>query len=61
MTQSQPRRRRSMTHRMTQAMAALAIAGVLGTGLLACGRYGPPQPYPPEPESSAWTRPALSW
>jgi len=41
-----------MTHRMTQAAALLALLGVLAGGLLACGRYGPPQPYPPDIEAS---------
>ena len=46
MTQHGPRGRRFMTQSMTRAAAALAIAGLLGAGTLACGRYGPPQPYP---------------
>jgi predicted small lipoprotein YifL len=36
-----------MTRRMTQATAALMLAGLVAGSLLACGRYGPPQPYPP--------------
>lgn len=47
MTQAGPHGRRFMTHSMTRAAAALAIAGLLGVGTLACGRYGPAQPYPP--------------
>jgi len=50
MTQTEPRPQPSMTRRMTQTAALLAIAGVLSAGALACGKYGPPQPYPPEVE-----------
>jgi predicted small lipoprotein YifL len=37
----------SMTQRMTRAAAAILVVILLGGSLVACGRYGPPQPYPP--------------
>jgi hypothetical protein len=44
MTQS---RGQTMTHFLTRTAAGLALLGVLVSSGVACGRYGPPQPYPP--------------
>ena len=41
------RRLRDMTHPMTRTAAAIALLGLLAGGVVACGRYSPPQPYPP--------------
>jgi hypothetical protein len=45
------RGRSSVTQRMTQLAAALALLGALSTVVAACGRYGPPEPYPPGVEA----------
>ena len=53
---------RSMTQALSRGAATLALAGLLtgaAAGLLGCGRYGPPQAYPPgveEPEEEEGRR-----
>jgi len=47
MTRSAGGSRGFMTQRMTRAAAALLVGALLGGSLVACGRYGKPQPYPP--------------
>jgi len=36
-----------MTRRGTRVVAGILLGVLLGGSLVACGRYGPPQPYPP--------------
>jgi hypothetical protein len=41
---------RTMTHGWVRSLLlTLLLVGVAG-GVAACGKYGPPQPYPPEVE-----------
>ena len=37
---------------MTRNFAWLIVAVALAGALAGCGRYGPPEPYPPEPEEA---------
>jgi len=39
-----------MRRTLARACAALLVAILLGSTLAACGRYGPPTPYPPGQE-----------
>jgi len=41
---------RNMTQACSRSLAGALAALLLAGGLSACGKYGPPQPYPPDYE-----------
>jgi len=41
---------RNLTQAFSRSLAAVLAAVLLCAGLTACGRYGPPEPHPPDRE-----------